>query len=198
MIQQSRRLDTIANNLANINTNGYKRDKAIDRSFEDELLLRTGGGVGSSTRHIGDINHGVYMDEVVTSFEQGSINQTENSTDLALLGEGFFTILTDSGARYTRDGSFTIDNSGRLTIIEGWPVLGEQGEIYLEDDNFIVDRFGNVFQDGAHVDTLLIVDFDDKYALRKSGDNYFMNIDDTNQPVQFTGEVRQGFWKVQT
>lgn len=191
MIQQSRRLDTIANNLANINTNGYKRDKAIDRSFEDELLLRTGGGTGS--KRIGNINHGVYMDEVVTSFDQGTLNQTEKSTDLALFGDGFFTVLTDNGARYTRDGSFVIDGSGRLVTIEGWPVLGEQGEVYLNNDDYIVDRYGNIFQDGAYVDTLLIVDFDDKYALRKSGDNYFVNIDPANQPVEFTGEVKQGF-----
>lgn len=191
MIQQSRRLDTIANNLANINTNGYKRDKAIDRSFEDELLLRTGGG--TDLKRIGNINHGVYMDEVVTSFDQGTLNQTEKSTDLALLGDGFFTVLTDNGARYTRDGSFVIDGSGRLVTIEGWPVLGEQGEVYLNNDDYIVDRYGNIFQDGAYVDTLLIVDFDDKYALRKLGDNYFENIDPANQPVEFTGEVKQGF-----
>ncbi len=194
MIQQARKLDTVANNLSNINTNGYKRDRAINRSFDDELLLRMGGGSqGSYSRRIGNINHGVYIDEVVTSFEQGNVNQTYKNTDVALLGQGFFTILTDEGVQYTRDGSFTIDSFGRLTTAEGWPVLGEQGEIYLYGDDFTIDGHGNIAQDGLYIDTLLVVDFDDKDTLRKVGDNYFINTDGDNQPVQFTGEVRQGF-----
>lgn len=193
MIQQSRRLDTIANNLANINTTGYKKDKVINRAFEDELLLRTGRGQVPSSRGIGYINHGVYADEIVTSFDQGNLDQTYKSTDAAILGQGFFTILTDDGVRYTRDGSFSIDSFGRLVTAEGWPVLGEQGEIYLHGDDYVVDAHGNITRDGMYIDTLLVVDFDNKETLRKIEDNYYVNIDENNQPIQFTGEIRQGF-----
>ncbi|NMA96297.1 MAG: flagellar basal-body rod protein FlgF [Clostridiales bacterium] len=193
MIQQSRRLDTISNNLANVNTIGYKRDKVLNRSFEDELLLRTGGGQTSSRRIIGHINHGVYADEIVTSFEQGSLDQTYNETDVAILGEGFFTILTDDGVRYTRDGSFAIDNSGRLVTRGGWPVLGEQGDIYIYDDNYVLDEHGNIFRGEDHIDRLLLVDFENKETLRKTGDNIYINIDEENRPIQFNGELRQGF-----
>lgn len=193
MIQQSRRLDTIANNLGNANTTGYKRDKVLSRTFDDELLLRTGGGQATSRRRIGYINHGVYADEIVTSFEQGSLEQTYKSTDVAILGQGFFTILTDDGVRYTRDGTFSIDSNGRLVTGEGWPVLGEQGEIYVHEDDYVIDAHGNITRGGSYVDTLLVVDFEDKETLHKIGDNQYLNIDANNPPVQFTGEIRQGF-----
>lgn len=193
MIQQSRRLDTIANNLANANTVGYKSDKVLNRAFDDELLLRMGGGQASNVRDVGYINHGVYADEVVISFDQGSLDQTYKSTDTAILGQGFFTILTDDGVRYTRDGTFSIDSYGRLVTQEGWPVLGEEGEIYVYDEDYNIDAYGNIVRNDVYTDTLLVVDFDNKDTLRKVGDNQYMNIEPNNQPIQFTGEIKQGY-----
>src|SRR5699024_9338095 len=92
-----------------------------------------------------------------------------------------------------RDGSFSIDDNGRLVTEEGWPVLGEQGEIYLYGDDYQVDAHGNITRDGMYADTLLVVDFEDKAGLRKTGDNSYMNIDENSLPTQFTGEIRQGF-----
>lgn len=191
MIHQTRRLDVVANNISNMNTSGFKRDQVVNRAFEDELLLRM--EKGQTGTPIGVINHGVYVDKVMTSFEQGNMEHTGENTQMALKGSGFFTILTDSGEKYTRDGSFTIDNQGYLVTTEGWPVAGQTGRIFVGTRDFVVDAGGNVIIDGAYVDRLQVVDFEDLQALRKEGHNLYANPDPNNPPVYFEGEVLQGF-----
>ncbi|NLA52693.1 MAG: flagellar basal-body rod protein FlgF [Alcaligenaceae bacterium] len=193
MIHQTRRLDTVANNISNINTNGYKKDQVVTRSFSDELLLRLGKGQTPPSRRIGTINHGVTVDTVVTSYQQGALQQTGQNTHLALNGPGFFAVLTDDGERYTRDGGFMLDSLGRLVTADGWPVSGEMGPIYVGTEDFTVDSLGYIMVDGVYIDRLQIVNFENPQALRKAGHNLFINPDPENEIVGFEGEVVQGF-----
>ena len=172
MIHQARRLDTVANNIANINTNGYKKDQVVTRAFRDELLLRLEKGQTAMSRRIGTINHGVTVENVVTSFRQGALQQTGENTHLALNGPGFFTVITDNGEqRYTRDGEFMLDSLGRLVTADGWLVAGEMGPVYVGTTDFSVDSLGYIMVNGEYIDRLQIVNFEDPQALRKAGHN---------------------------
>jgi len=110
MVVQDARMDVIANNLANVDQTGFKKDLAIFKSFPDMLIRRInddGQGVvpaGSydSMPIVGKLGTGVEVNEVYTQFDQGSLQRTENGFDLALEGRAFFTVMTERGERYTR------------------------------------------------------------------------------------------------
>jgi len=194
MINQMTRLDKVANNIANVNTRGFKGDQVVSRAFDEELLLRVDNGQASSGRRIGTINHGVYVDRVITSFDQGSLQETGEATHVAIKGEGFFVILTEEGERYTRDGGFMLDDQGRLVTVDGWPVAGQTGPIFVGTRDFVIDPEGNVMVGGMYVDRLRLVNFEDLQALIKAGNNLYINPDPENNPaVEFQGEVAQGF-----
>lgn len=193
MIYQRRRVDAISNNMANISTPGYKRDDVVGRTFKDELVLRIEKGNPGEVREVGPLNHGVYVEQMITSFIDGNLKKTDESTHMAIQGEGFFTILTEEGERYTRDGSFHINEDGILVTSEGYEVAGWDGEpIYIGNQSFEVDRKGNVIIDGNVVNQLQIVNFVDLSGLEKVGNNLFVN-DLENEVVDFDGEVFQGY-----
>ena len=165
MVVQQDRLDAISNNLANVDTTGYKRDTAIQKAFPELLLRRMSDdgvtqfparhpAVGSfdSAPVVGSVGTGVETNEVYTSFSQGGLKQTENSFDLALEGQGFFVVQTPYGERYTRNGSFLIGPEGMLVTKQGYPVLGEDGPIHLKLNNFVVNEDGVVFENADFAD----------------------------------------------
>jgi len=153
MAAQQVKLDAISNNLANLDTDGYKRDVTVHKAFAELLLRRMNDdGViknpfGSSDMApvVGKLGTGVETNELYTEFEQGSLKQTDNDCDLAMDGEGFLCVQTPYGERYTRNGSFTIGKEGFLETQEGYPVLGENGPIMVKANNFKIDKDGNVF-----------------------------------------------------
>lgn len=193
MIHQRKKLDTIANNLANSNTRGYKKDSLVSHSFKDELLLRVDNRNGTS-RRIGPINHGVYAQQVATLFEEGALRHTGEITDIALQGDGFFTIVTEEGPVYTRDGTFKVNDEGILTTISGQVVSGQNGPILVGHEEFEIDEQGDVFIHGdVHVDRLDLTSFADLSLLEKVGDNLFANNSGDNPVQVFQGQVIQGY-----
>jgi len=165
MAVQEHKLDALSNNLANVDTTGYKRDTAIQKAFPELLLRRMSDDgvtqfpyryppVGSfdSAAVIGSVGTGVETNEIYTSFTQGALKQTENSFDLALEGGGFFVVDTPYGERYTRNGSFLIGPEGLLVTKEGYPVLGEDGPIRLKLNNFVVNEDGVIYENADYAD----------------------------------------------
>jgi len=165
MVVQQNRLDAISNNLANVDTTGYKRDTAIQKAFPELLLRRMSDDgvtqfpfrnppVGSYdvAPVVGSVGTGVETSEYYTAFSQGALKQTENSFDLALEGEGFFAVQTPYGERYTRNGSFLIGPEGMLVTKQGYPVLGENGPVNLKLNNFIVDEDGVIYENADFAD----------------------------------------------
>lgn len=159
MAVQQNRLDALSNNLANVDTTGYKRDTPIQKAFPELLLRRmSDDGVRQfPLRHfpvgsydvapvVGKVGTGVETNEYYTVFSQGPLKQTDNAFDLALEGEGFFAVQTPYGERYTRNGSFLIGPEGMLVTKQGYPVLGEDGPIQLKLNNFVVDEDGVIYQ----------------------------------------------------
>lgn len=189
MVNQQKRLDTMTNNLANVNTVGYKKEGATSQAFSDVLAYRIKDVTtpGYSDR-IGNMNLGVKVGENYTDWTQGSFRQTENTYDLALSGNGFFNIeFTDKSGNtmtmYTRDGGFTVNKDGYLVNDNGDYVLGTteggaQKRIRLDPTKeTTVDELGGMYQDNTLVATLMITDFEDYNYLSKYGENYYQAIE---------------------
>ena len=181
MNAEQNRLDAIANNLANVDTTGYKRDVSVSKNFSQLLLRRTqsDGIITTSLGSydvapiVGTIDLGVETNELYTDFEQGSFKVTDTKTDMALASEGFFVVQTPDGERFTRNGSFVLGKEGILMTKDGYPVLGENGPIALADDKFYVNEDGMIYtqDENVLVDRFKIVRFDNERYLKKQGES---------------------------
>jgi len=157
MQAQQHRMDALANNLANVDLNGYKRDTSVHKAFPEMLIRRMNDNgvhqfpIGSvdSAPIVGKLGTGVEYNESFTVFQQGALKETSNPFDIALDGDGFFSIQTNEGERYTRNGSFILGKEGYLLTKEGYQVMGEEGPIQIKLNNFTIDRQGRIFQNGA-------------------------------------------------
>jgi flagellar basal-body rod protein FlgG len=153
MTAEWNRLDAVSNNLANTDLTGYKRDTVTFKAFPELLIRRMDDdgvkkipmGSVDVAPIVGRIGTGVETNEVYTEFTQGAFKETGSDFDFALEGEGFFTVLTPNGERYTRNGTFLLGPESLLVTKEGFPVLGEKGPIKVKENNFVVDQYGNVF-----------------------------------------------------
>lgn len=176
------RMEILSNNIANVNTVGFKQDKTQFQSYyaaalEDNNLQRSANTDASQAEE--------YWFELTTHTDHscGPLKNTGNRFDLAINGKGFFCVETPDGIQYTRRGDFGIDVNGTLVTQEGWPVLGEAGEIPVESQADFGDRNGHeilvqgdgtVVVDGNNVGKLRIVDFSDPQQLLKAGNTNFM------------------------
>jgi flagellar basal-body rod protein FlgF len=146
---QQLRFETIANNMANSNTNGFKKDII---SFSEALETQSNSS---------------------TDFSQGPVRFTGNELDVALSSKGFFKIETANGIRYTRDGAFSVNSEGFLVTGNRDIVLGENGPISVEGGEVHIGRDGQVMVNNESVDKILVVDFDEPQLLRKEGFSYY-------------------------
>jgi flagellar basal-body rod protein FlgG len=223
MIAQQRRLDAAANNLANVDVDGYKRDTAVFKAFPELLMRRMDDdgvyrhpfGSADLAPVIGKLGTGVEFNELYTDFQQGEFKETGSDFDLALDGKGFFTVQTPWGERYTRNGAFHLGKEGFLETKEGYPVLGENGPLRVRANNFQVDKAGrvwinaeyaedelvererNTWGDTQLLDTLKIVDFDIDRYLEKQGSNLYRATDISGEArimdLEERARVVQGF-----
>jgi len=199
MMTQMKRMDIVSNNIANCDTTGFKTDTAITQTFSDELTKKLDDPKYELIKHsnpIGDMNLGIFVNEIVTDFSTGSFKTTNEKFNLAISGEGFFAVSVIDGdgnttEKYTRDGSFTLTPDGTLVTNTGYIVLGEGGAINIENGDFKVDPNGRVYSNGNYVDRLRIVDFENKDSLRKYGDNLYDSIEES-QERDFTGKILSG------
>jgi flagellar basal-body rod protein FlgG len=291
-VSESKRIDVIANNMANVNTTGYKKDLMLTQNFSEILIskingridkdilnarsseagiesesngeaytattpsgyfnvetplgisrsrsigfnvneegflvtpqgsyilgqngrINTGGApvsvdatgqvlaggtavdrlkVSNPLNVLGHLSYGIHSSEVRTNYEQGQLQPTENSFDIALRGKGFFSIETPEGERYTRNGEFSKDADGYLVTKEGYKVLGEAGHIKIDGSNMIVNENGEVYKDDQIIDKLKLVDFRDYKVLRKEGDGLVRIEEGIEEgPVAASISVQQGF-----
>lgn len=190
---QSRRLEVIANNLANVNTVGFKPDQAAFQARFSEAIQNGESWAGSQTRN--DIGGGVKVIETLTDFSPGRLQRTGNDTDMSIIGNGFFQVEGEQGQRLlTRAGAFKLDNVGRLMTANGHRVLDAGGTPIQIDPRlpWTISTDGLVQQAGTGI-PLAIVQPSDLNELNKAGDNLFSARNGV-QPVPATErEVRQGF-----
>ncbi len=187
------RMDILSNNLANVNTVGYKSDDAVFRIKDEDLEA---GGQGDDQVPAPGLLPSLPVIPVTsrTDFSQGLLQPTGNPLNLAIQGEGFFSIQTDNGTRYTRNGSFTLGEGGTLTTQDGQIVMGEGGEITIDGSEVEFDGDGNVLVDGQITDKLRIVKISDLTALTKEGYNLFALDENrgSEEPVEYA-DLHQGF-----
>lgn len=175
------RQNVIANNLANVSTIGFKQNRAVDVAFPTYLIARLHDqrmnvmdGTAELRPNIGFMGGGVIPQEITTDYSQGAHLDTKNPLDFALNGPGFFSVLSPDGKTFlTRDGNFSLDGTGRLVTADGLPVLGHNGEIYIDGSQVTVDAEGNISVDGKALDQLLVVKVQDEGKLTKVGHSLF-------------------------
>lgn len=201
---QSARLDTVANNLANLNTTGFKRDGQLFREYLTSYNKEPGTievpRIPASIESFYATNGGdksfVELDGTFSDFSQGTIRPTGNNLDVALEGEGFFEVATPEGSRYTRAGNFSVDGEGRLVTKQGFPVQRTGGgEFKFASANVNIGSNGEVFENGQSLGKLSLVKFGNKDALMKQGANLFTlkNNLDAQIAEAVDAKVNQGF-----
>jgi flagellar basal-body rod protein FlgG len=209
---QSAKLDTIANNLANVNTPGFKRDQQVFKeyltAYEKEPSTITVPRVPASIESFYDVNGGdkSYVDSAgtYTNFEQGSLRVTGNKFDLAIEGDGLFEVATPQGIRYTRAGDFTVNNEGTLVTKQGFPVLKDGGEgapaegrmikFNLGQADVSISPEGLIKNGDQDLGRIALTKFGNKDVLRKVGSNMYMlkeNLDPQRAPAS-EAKVSQG------
>lgn len=187
-----KKLENTTANISNANTPGYKFQNIVQSTLESYEMVNYSGGISLDRRQeLGDFTFGNQIDQVYRNFEQGFLNQTDRTTDFAIIGEGFFAIELDGGLAFTRNGNFTINEDHMLTTMEGYPVMGVDGfgelsYIFIDDSNFSIDNEGNII--GQDI-KLFIADFDDYQNLESMGDTIFIS----DNYVAIDGEIRQGY-----
>ena len=179
MLAQERRLDQVANNLANVDTAGYKRESV---TFWEMLY-----NVTQDRQRVGKALN------ILTDQQQGNVEQTGNALDLAINGEGFFRIQTEQGVRYSRAGNFELDPLGQMRLPGGGLVMGNGGPVVLESTDFSIDRHGRVLVDGEQVNQLEVVTVNDLTALVKEGKNLFRLTGGGEEMAAADFQIRQGF-----
>ena len=156
-----RQLGIVANNVANMNTTGYKSEHMMFMEYP----VRSKGGerlFGDKVSYVRDI-------ATVRDFSEGSFKTTGNPLDMAIHGEGYFVVQTPDGERYTRNGRFQLDNAGQLVTQEGDPVLSDGGQPFFfapGDTGIEVSRDGTISTQNSAVGRLKLVQFDNPQQLK--------------------------------
>ena len=209
-LAKAREVELIANNLANANTPGFKRDTGTFNEYLTEV--RRGDSVDAIQREIqGAVGEGrpsgdksfVELDSVYTDFRQGTIQKSGRALDVALEGTGFFEVLTPSGVRYTRQGNFSVDKDGRLVTSNGFPVLSKGGQaapeqrvIQLGQGPIQITEEGIIFQNGAQISRLAVEEFQETQWLEKMGNSLFRNTHPENLKTgTISTKLHQGFFE---
>lgn len=181
-----RQMDIVANNIANMDTTGFK---------VESLMEKTDLGVPASTAQIPSPVKFVAANGVARDFGQGALTQTGGPLDMAIDGQGFFQVQGPGGPRFTRDGRFTLDTSGRLVTQAGLPVLDAGGsEITIDAEKGPVDvgPDGSLTQGRDAVGKVGVFTFANAGALEKDGDNLFKNASNLTPQPATDAKVRQG------
>lgn len=162
-----RALDITANNVANMRTTGYKAEKVLF-----ERYLQKPSTVSAKPEPLSSVVQlGVFTDQ-----RSGAFEQTGNPLDFAIQGDGFFSVQTDAGTRYTRAGSFRLDESGQVVTQDGHPLLDASGtplQLPTEGGNMVVSGDGQVAVNGAVVGQIGVVRFADSQALVREGSGLY-------------------------
>ena len=179
-----RRMETASNNLANVSTSGFKADALLTEVDARRPARST--DMPSDIRFVRDVG-------LARDMSQGPITRTGDPLDVAIQGDGFFTVQSKEGVRYTRDGAFQLDDSGQLVTQSGDPVLSAGGAPIVFDprgDRPQISADGSISIAGVEVGKLGVASFADPKALEKVGDNLWSPKGQAT--TEFTGTLAPG------
>ena len=180
-----RQLDVAANNLANLDTAGFKVEQLMLQS--DPMRATQAGSGSDAIRYVIDSG-------IARAFTPGALEKTGSSLDVAIEGNGFFQVQTPDGVRYTRDGRFSLDAQGRITTQAGDPVLDGSGSPITVDPKkgeVAIAKTGQVSQGGQPVGKIGVMGFADLSGLSKQGDGLFSSAETPTAAAD--AGVRQGY-----
>jgi len=188
MILEQNRIDALANNLANVNTAGFKQILTRVAEVTPQGPLRdpnapvSSNGAGPSRAPALQMYHAL-------DNRPGSVHSTGRGTDVAIIGQGYFEVQTEGGTAYTRHGSFLLDAEQKLTTPGGLSIMGEHGPIDLRGKEFSIANDGTVMVDGKMIDRLKLVVFDDPSRLEHLGASLVKPPEDMEMRTLDTAEV---------
>jgi flagellar basal body rod protein FlgG len=165
-----RKQDVVANNLANVSTDGFKAQHVFGKLIDGMSPLA----------------------QATSDLSTGNLNNTGNPTDLAIRGDGFFVVKGENGERYMRGGTMRIDEKHQLVNADGLPLLGDKGPIKLADAPFSIGKDGEVTQKGAIVDRLRIETAPKGTELEREGNSLWVPPATRSVMKPETRDVRQG------
>lgn len=203
MLSQNRNLNVISDNMVNVSTPGYKSNRMLATTFQEEMFYRNSSKGMQASQPIGSVSMIQTADETITNYEKGNFEETGRNLDVALSGPGFLRVQTDEGIVYTRNGCFSIDTEGYLCLNEVGRVLGEDGPIQIERENFSISSDGTITEgpimdEEGHIENLedpnvygklSVVDFADYTQLERAGNGVFTT---AAQPTESTTPL---IWK---
>jgi flagellar basal-body rod protein FlgG len=182
--KQLKKLDILSNNIANINTQGFKKDMLIYEEKTTPFVQNSLNGYGLEVLNSFEgkdpaVSY-VQVTQSITNYEQGSLIKTDNPLDVAIEGQGFFVVNTPNGDRYTRNGNFHLDGSGQLVDQKGNVIITQSEEPVLVPfgtKQITINQDGSIFG-GAEIDQealgqLKIVKFSDPHVLVKEGEGFY-------------------------
>lgn len=193
MLSLQANLETVANNIANANTAGFKQDVGVTFSAVYNSAMANAGFLqaGGAESMGDDLGYATMV-----NFKTGALKKTDNPSHLAIVddkGVNFFTLKSEDGILFTRNGEFRFNSEGYLTTKEGLKVMGQHGAIKINSPNFKIDKDGVVFVDEKEVDKILITSFKDVKYLKKIGNNNFQAYDAAGAHVANKYGIAQGY-----
>jgi flagellar basal-body rod protein FlgF len=190
-----RELDVVANNIANINTTGFKANGAVFEEFIGKTARQ--GNLSQRDSRVSFVrDRATWVD-----MTQGSMERTGNPLDVAIDGKGFMTVQTPAGERFTRNGAFQVNNTGDLVTSEGFQVLGENGPIKLQptDKDIKISADGTIsVREGANTAVesqrgkLRLTSFENPGLLQKDGLSTYKAPDDVTPQADTLSRLQQG------
>ncbi len=182
-LAHERRMQVFANNMANVNTAGFKQDEQAFKAIfpPSHAVVPIGGRTMGLAQQIMARPFGpterafVAPHQVKTTFESGRIRLTGNPLDVAIQGQGFLQVQTPQGLRYTRNGMLALDNQRRLVTGLGYPVMGTKGEIKIPPGKIDITPQGVIKVDDRSIGTIKVMEFSEDDMPRKSSDGLFFS-----------------------
>ena len=187
MKAQMEALDMLANNLANMNTAGFKEQKSFFTILSDSI-----GSTSSNDLHPLFPERTVQTNAALNLVD-GMLQTTQRDLDIALMGDGFLEVSTPRGIRYTRNGSLSVNAKSQLATVDGLPVMGEKGPILIGPGKLNITEQGEVFVNDIRTGRLKVVSPDNPGLLLKEGNSLLIPSDPGAQAKPGSAVVRQGF-----
>lgn len=190
------RITVISNNIANSDTDGFKRDELVGKSFNAIFSDEMAKIIPEPEKRYGagmlQFKPGVFSDKTYTTFTQGLLQETGDRADLAVSGNGFIAVERDGQTFYTRGVRLKTNASGYLVNGQNDLIQGNNGPIQVSGD-YRISEDGQVVSGGQVVATIQLMDFEDTEMLQKYGDNLYVNLGGPANSGAADGVLKQGF-----
>lgn len=187
LVARMQALDTIASNVANSGSAGFRGEKNSFGTVLSKAHTNTPFSALNKATNTYSLLGSIHLDDT-----QGNITKTDNSLDVAIQGSGYFKVKTSTGMAYTRNGRFQADSHGKLTTMTGDAVLGDSGPITLPPGPVVISADGTITAGGAISGHLSVVDFAPGTALTHRGGGYYDVPAGTKEQPVTTSAIQQG------